>query len=90
MDIYISREELEKALVQLKEAEKRGFVESQAVFSFARVDRTDIFSSIVDEKDSEFTGELILRSHKTDSSKNWGRVSDGTGFKLKDGECVVD
>lgn len=88
MNFYVSREELEKALAELKIADDNGFTESQAVFQLARVDKTKPWSRVVHLDDSEFTGEVILRSHPTDPSKNWGRVSNASAYKLENGECV--
>jgi hypothetical protein len=88
MNFYVTRAELEKALAQLDIAAKNGFVESQAVFQLARTDKTDRFCRVVREDDSEFTGEVILRSHPTDKRKNWGRVSNAADYKLENGECV--
>ncbi len=87
MDFYVSRAELEKALAELDIAAENGFPESQAVFRLARVDKTDQFTRIVREDDSEFTGHVILRSHPTDPKQNWGRAT-ASHHKLVNGECV--
>ncbi len=87
MNFYISRAELEKALKELDVASENGFTESQAIFELARVNKEDQFSKIVHLDDSEFTG-VILRAHATDPSKNWGRVSRASHYKLVDGKCV--
>lgn len=88
MNFYISKAELEKALKELDVASENGFTDSQAIFELARVDKEDQFSRIVRLDDSEFTGDVILRSHPTDPSQNWGRNCRVSEYKLVDGKCV--
>ena len=85
INFYVSREELEKAIEQLNIADCQGFTESQAIFRLSIVDKTDQFSKIVHVDDSEFTGQVIMRSHPTDPSKDWGRIDDVSKYKLENG-----
>lgn len=89
INFYVSKEELEKALAKLEEAEDRGFVASQAVFRLARVDKSDSLCEVVRIDDSEFTGSIVLKSHPSDPNQNWGSVVDASWYKLEDGECKV-
>lgn len=86
MEFVINGEQLRKALLDIENAEKNGFMYCEAVFKIAQAGR-----SISDNK-AEYS-DLFEKAHPTDGSLNWGRLQgvtkrnkfiDGKLVKIKD------
>lgn len=71
IEFYLTKEQLERALVCLNQAAERGFPASQAIFGLTSVG--DRWHGPWSE-DSEFKDQIILKAHPTDDTKNWGRI----------------
>jgi len=86
IEFYVCEDELRKALEALEKAKERGFVSSDAIFELKRVGEGD-FTTIVDQNNSVFKEQVILKAHPSDSNENWGRVSLQTMkyYRLVDG-----
>ena len=82
----ITEEQLLAALSALQKCKQKGFVCSNAIFSLTSMKEggTDVMAS--------FKDCVILKSHPTDPSKNWGNVTviEDCPYIIRDGECCFD
>jgi len=81
MEFCITREQLEKALADLKVCEANGFAASDAVFYISSAGKgvTDCWAEYVDP---------VLKAHPTDPKQNWGRGACWQDYRLINGQCV--
>lgn len=81
VQMCLTRADLIEAIDQLNIAHKNGFKHSLAILSLKEVG--DCVSDFRGKYDS-----LILKSHPTNLSKDWGRCHDPELYELKKGKCV--
>ena len=86
MEFVINATQLRKALLDIENAEKNGFMYCEAVFEMVQVGRS------ISNNKAEYL-DLFEKAHPTDGSLNWGRFQgvtkrnkfiDGKLVKIKD------
>jgi len=82
IEVFITKEQLEKALEKLNELEERGFLHCLASFGLVSIGQCSSADVV------EYTGQLILKGHPDDPQQNWGRISDNmiSWYRYEDGE----
>lgn len=82
MEFIIRKDQLEKALRDIKKAEKNGFMACESVFTLVSAGR------MLDENIAEYS-DMIEKAHPTDGNYDWGRFQGVTkNHKFVDGELV--
>lgn len=82
MELCISAEELRKALAQIEEAEKNGFMHCLGVFKITQA------GYMLDQCRATYS-DLLERAHPQDGSLNWGRFqSVSKRHRFEDGKLV--
>ena len=82
----ITEEQLLAAIAALQKCKSKGFEHSNAIFSLTSMKEggTDVMAS--------FNNCVILKSHPTDRTKNWGNqtIEEDCQYILRDGQCYLD
>lgn len=82
MYFCIKAEELRKALKEIEEAERSGFMHCLSVF------RVTFAGERLDEALAEYS-DLWVKAHPTDGKLNWGRHQDVTQrYRFKNGKLT--
>ncbi len=82
MIFLIPKEDLEKALADIKAAEKNGFMHCKSVFKLVS------YGSFLDEREAKYS-DMSERAHPTNGALNWGTGQNITkNNAFKDGKLV--
>lgn len=86
IEVFATKEELEKALAQLQKLEERGFGASLVSFRLAETGR------MCSDDKIKYNGQFILKANPDDSRKNWGRISEQMidWYSYENGELLDD
>jgi hypothetical protein len=82
MELVINKKDLEKALKDIKSAEKNGFMYCQGVFKIISA------GVCLDDNVAEYS-DMIEKAHPTDGHLDWGRFQRvSKTHKFKNGKLV--